>query len=69
LSRITHVFVIVETSKIMQELIEALVLPWGRFGPEIRKDLMLAQRSEKEGGTGTAEKFWDWCDEQVKPYM
>ncbi len=69
MSRITHVFVIVETSKTMQRLTEASVLPWGRFGPEIRKDLMLAQKPEKEGGTGTAEKFWDWCDEQVKPYM
>ncbi len=58
-----------ETSKTMQRLTEALVFPWGRLGPEIRKDLVLAQRSEKEGGTGTAEKFWDWCDEQVKPYM
>lgn len=44
------------------------VFPWGRLGPEIRKDLVLAQKSEKEGGTGIAEKFWDWCDQQVKTY-
>ncbi len=69
LSGITHVFIIIDTSKIMQRLTKALVLPWGRFGPEIRKDLMLAQKPEKEGGTGTAEKFWDWSDEQMKPYM
>lgn len=53
----------------MQRLTEILVLPWGRFGHDIRKDLMLAQRSKQEGGTGTAEKFWDWCDEQVKLYL
>ncbi|KAL8823586.1 MAG: hypothetical protein Q9191_005719 [Dirinaria sp. TL-2023a] len=44
------------------------IFPWGRLGFKIREDLVLAQKPEKEGGTGYAEKFWDWCDEQVKPY-
>lgn len=46
----------------------AFIFPWGRLGFKIREDLVLAQKPEKEGGTGYAEKFWDWCDEQVKPY-
>ena len=46
-----------------------LVAPWGRINHHLRKDLVLAQRTEEEGGTGVAEKFWEWTDEQVKPYV
>lgn len=44
-----------------------LVIPWGRFG-SIRKDLEKAAKSHEEGSTGIAEQFWNWCEEQVKPY-
>jgi len=44
------------------------VIPWGRFYP-IRKDLLNAVKSEKEGGTGGAYKFWEWTEEQVKAYL
>ncbi|KAI1214562.1 putative short-chain dehydrogenase [Annulohypoxylon truncatum] len=44
------------------------VVPFGRILP-IRKDLVEATKTEAEGGNGTAEKFWDWCDEQIKPYI
>lgn len=45
------------------------VLPWGRLHHKLRKDLVLGQKTEAEGGTGTAEKFWNWSEEQVKPYL
>ncbi|KAI0891545.1 putative short-chain dehydrogenase [Annulohypoxylon nitens] len=44
------------------------VVPFGRILP-IRKDLVEATKTEAEGGNGTAEKFWEWCDEQIKPYI
>jgi retinol dehydrogenase-12 len=44
------------------------IVPWGRFA-NIRKDLLLATKSEDEGGTGNGLKFWEWTEEQVKPYV
>lgn len=44
-----------------------LVVPWGHF-KSVRKDLELGMKSVKEEGTGTAERFWDWSEEQVKAY-
>ena len=46
----------------------SIVVPWGRFAP-LRKDLEESGKSEAEGGTGVASKFWDWTEEQVKPYL
>ncbi|KAK2060122.1 NAD(P)-binding protein [Colletotrichum caudatum] len=50
----------------------AYVVPWGRIRPDAdcpRKDLLDAMRSEAEGGTGHAAKFWDWCEEQWEPFV
>ncbi|OTB01765.1 hypothetical protein M426DRAFT_265703 [Hypoxylon sp. CI-4A] len=44
------------------------VIPFGRMRP-IRKDLTKATLTEAEGGNGTAQKFWDWTEEQIKPYI
>ncbi|KAH6896049.1 hypothetical protein B0T10DRAFT_558210 [Thelonectria olida] len=44
------------------------VAPFGRFLP-IRADVLKGSLSETEGGTGTAEKFWAWSEEQTKPYV
>jgi len=44
------------------------VVPWGRF-MEIRKDLFDASKTVAEGGTGLAQKFWEWNEEQIKPYL
>ncbi|KAI5863278.1 short-chain dehydrogenase [Durotheca rogersii] len=44
------------------------IIPWGRFG-EIRKDLVLGSKPVSEGGTGIAQQFWEWSEEQVKPYV
>ncbi|KAI1442349.1 short-chain dehydrogenase [Annulohypoxylon stygium] len=43
------------------------VVPWGRFA-DIRKDILQGSKPLSEGGTGIAQKFWDWNEEQVKPY-
>jgi retinol dehydrogenase 12 len=42
--------------------------PFGRFFG-IRKDLALGAKSVSEGGSGTGEAFWEWCEEQVKQYL
>lgn len=44
------------------------VIPWGRFGP-LRADLEQASKSEEDGGTGIAKKFWEWSEAQVKSYL
>jgi retinol dehydrogenase-12 len=35
----------------------------------LRGDLVAACKTEAEGGTGIAAKFWDWTEEQVKVYQ
>lgn len=45
-----------------------LVVPWGRF-MKIRSDLVAASKSKAEGGTGIAESFWEWNEEQVKSFV
>jgi retinol dehydrogenase-12 len=44
-----------------------LVVPWGRFAA-IREDMLAASKMEGEGGSGIAHKFWEWNEEQIKPY-
>ncbi|KAH8895488.1 NAD(P)-binding protein [Thozetella sp. PMI_491] len=44
------------------------VVPWGRVNP-IRKDLLAATKTKAEGGSGIAEKFWEWTEDQVRPYL
>ncbi|KAI1135654.1 putative short-chain dehydrogenase [Hypoxylon sp. FL0543] len=44
------------------------VVPFGRIYP-IRKDLVEGTKTKEEGGTGAAEKFWEWTEEQIKPYV
>ena len=44
------------------------VVPFGRLS-EPRKDLKNAINPDAEGGNGASKKFWDWNEEQVKPYM
>lgn len=46
----------------------SLVYPFGRFGA-IRTDWAAATKPSAEGGNGTAQKFWDWSEEQVKEFL
>lgn len=43
-------------------------MPWGRF-MDIRADLEDATKSEADGGTGIGKRFWEWTEEQIKPYL
>jgi NAD(P)-dependent dehydrogenase (short-subunit alcohol dehydrogenase family) len=45
----------------------AYVAPWGRI-QNVRKDVAIGMKSEKEGGTGIAERFWAWCEQETKKY-
>jgi NAD(P)-dependent dehydrogenase (short-subunit alcohol dehydrogenase family) len=46
----------------------AWLQPWGRFSPQ-RADLVKGSKSRAEGGTGIAEEFWGWSEEQIKEYI
>jgi retinol dehydrogenase 12 len=43
-------------------------MPWGRLG-EARKDIVLATMSREDGGTGRGKEFWEWVDDQIKPFL
>ncbi|KAL7908292.1 hypothetical protein GGI35DRAFT_57468 [Trichoderma velutinum] len=42
--------------------------PWGRF-LSVRGDMKRASEEESSGGLGTSKAFWEWTDEQVRPYQ
>jgi NAD(P)-dependent dehydrogenase (short-subunit alcohol dehydrogenase family) len=44
------------------------IVPWGRISQSIRKDLADAMKLKEDGGTGTAEGFWKFCEEKTKDY-
>ncbi|KAF2104428.1 NAD(P)-binding protein [Rhizodiscina lignyota] len=45
----------------------AWIIPWGRIG-WMRSDITANLRGKEEGGLGGAEKFWDWCEQELKEY-
>ncbi|KAJ5578004.1 Short-chain dehydrogenase/reductase SDR [Penicillium hispanicum] len=60
------------SSEISQETNGAYVIPWGRIRPDEacpRKDIVQAIVPSEQGGLGYASKFWDWCEEQWKPFV
>ncbi|KAH8895588.1 NAD(P)-binding protein [Thozetella sp. PMI_491] len=44
-------------------------IPWGRWHPGPKKDLLHSLKSEEEGGSGLAAQFWEWCDDQTKAFL
>ncbi|KAI1827782.1 NAD(P)-binding protein [Xylaria intraflava] len=44
-----------------------LLGPWGKF-KQIDQDMVNGSKTKSQGGTGTAQKFWDWSEAQIKPY-
>ena len=46
----------------------AWIIPWGRINP-VRKDIEASAKTEAEGGSGKAAKFWEWSEEQVKSHL
>ncbi|KAL9625194.1 MAG: hypothetical protein Q9160_000596 [Pyrenula sp. 1 TL-2023] len=45
------------------------IIPWGRWHPGQREDIVLGLKGKEDGGTGRAIEFWDWCEEQAKPFV
>ncbi|KAH8744226.1 hypothetical protein BGZ57DRAFT_862735 [Hyaloscypha finlandica] len=43
-------------------------IPWGRWHPKLRQDILEAVKSKAEGGTGGAEEFWEWCEAETKKW-
>lgn len=46
----------------------AHILPWGRVGLN-RPDIEQGLKRRSEGGLGTAEKFWDWCERESRTFV
>ena len=44
------------------------VIPWGRWHTTMRPDITAGLKEEKDGGTGRAIEFWNWCEEVTKPF-
>jgi NAD(P)-dependent dehydrogenase (short-subunit alcohol dehydrogenase family) len=47
----------------------AWIVPWGRLGFPLRNGLQESCTPKSEGGTGVAGNFWEWSEEQIKPYL
>ena len=43
-------------------------IPWGRWHPSLREDILVSLKTKEDGGTGVADEFWKWCETQVKEY-
>ncbi len=39
-----------------------LGIPFGRWHPGPKKELLDSLKSKEEGGTGLAAEFWEWCE-------
>jgi retinol dehydrogenase-12 len=46
----------------------AWIVPWGRIKP-IQQHLLDSTKTKEEGGSGKAKAFWEWTEEQIKPYL
>jgi retinol dehydrogenase-12 len=44
------------------------IQPWGRILELRRKDIEAGGKSEEEGGTGIARRFWEWCEGETAKY-
>ncbi|OBS18952.1 hypothetical protein FPOA_10676 [Fusarium poae] len=44
-------------------------VPWGKWHPSPRKDLVLSLKTQEDGGTGISAAFWDWCDKETAKFM
>lgn len=65
----TELFCAVDESLTVEENSGGYVIPWGRLHTGLRQDLLDAMKSKEDGGTGQAEAFWEWCQEQVKEFL
>lgn len=50
----------------------AYVVPWGRIRLDKdcpRKDIIKAMTWDEDGGLGFGKRFWEWCEQQWKPFV
>lgn len=60
------------SSEIKLENSGAYVIPWGRIRPDKdcpRRDIIAAMTSAEDGGLGYPKRFWEWCEQQWKPFV
>lgn len=43
-------------------------IPWGRWHPGPRADILESLKTKDEGGTGVAAAFYDWCEKQMESH-
>ena len=44
-------------------------MPWGRWHPGQRPDIVNGLISKDDGGSGAAETFYEWCEGKVAPFV
>ncbi|KAL4724540.1 hypothetical protein ACLX1H_007981 [Fusarium chlamydosporum] len=44
-------------------------VPWGKWHPNPRKDLLMSLKTKEDGGTGVAAAFWEWCDKETERFL
>lgn len=60
------------SSEITLEKSGAYIIPWGRIRPDMdcpRRDIVAAMTSAEDGGLGYPTRFWEWCEQQWKPFV
>jgi NAD(P)-dependent dehydrogenase (short-subunit alcohol dehydrogenase family) len=45
-----------------------MIIPWGRWHPNPRSDILVSLKTKEEGGTGLGVEFWAWCEEHTKEF-
>ena len=43
-------------------------IPWGRWHPSPKQEVLASMKTEEEGGTSLAAEFWAWCEEHTSEY-
>lgn len=44
------------------------LMAWGRAA-DLPPDIVSGLKSKSEGGTGNAQKFFDYCNREIKEYL
>ncbi|KAI1103708.1 NAD(P)-binding protein [Jackrogersella minutella] len=44
------------------------IIPWGRLG-SVPEHMAGGMKSKEQGGTGSSEKFWNWCEAVTQSYQ
>lgn len=44
-------------------------VPWGKWHPSPRKDLLDSLKTKEDGGTGIAPAFWEWCNKETEKFV